>query len=599
MVKRFTFVLFVLMLLPTLIFAQNMQLKVQHKKIVDENQVPTSVNAGVRLFDYSALTVAGEPIGVASDYDYFSNSIIRDQIVYDETMQTPHFANMIRPYDMDNPGTRYVIHTYSDGTNWVHLPVKEGQAGWPQIDLSLTGSAAGTIGIVYHAPPALALWDGSTGYITSEFDPDSDPSLQFSGDNIFLATSGNRVQFQFYKTDDFGVSYTNWDSISSYSPSPIYWFENGGVEVGMSKSPDEQNLIMFGTNGGVGGSGAHVYDGIDPDSCDNAWAIYSTDGGTSWTGKTIGIDGVIDLISGYHTPYFAPLFENFGQLDMAVGNDGVMHAVANGYGLAFNSTGDTAVANSYPVLYWNSTTDAWISISDEAIDTVQSIGDYYPGNNIGQCYPSIAVSEDGKYVYSVWTGPQFTSGVLDTSNGLYMTDLYHASSTDGGATWTYLGTLSNDPLISEAYGTVAQHLRMDGNDVVADIVYMADQSAGVNVFDEGEATVNDIMYATYVVATVDDVNDPNGTVNSFELKQNYPNPFNPSTTIDYSISERANVLIKVYDMLGREVSTLVNSVQEVGTHQVNFDATNLVSGMYVYTIQAGEFTSSKKMLLLK
>ncbi|HQF44129.1 MAG TPA: T9SS type A sorting domain-containing protein, partial [Ignavibacteriaceae bacterium] len=87
--------------------------------------------------------------------------------------------------------------------------------------------------------------------------------------------------------------------------------------------------------------------------------------------------------------------------------------------------------------------------------------------------------------------------------------------------------------------------------------------------------------------------------NNFNLEQNYPNPFNPSTTIKYSVAERSNVNIKVYDMLGKEVASLVNTVKEAGSYEVNFNASNLASGMYVYTITAGNFTSSKKMMLMK
>ncbi|WP_297839983.1 hypothetical protein [Ignavibacterium sp.] len=85
-----------------------------------------------------------------------------------------------------------------------------------------------------------------------------------------------------------------------------------------------------------------------------------------WTGKTIAPDGKFDLVSGYHTPNYAPLFENFGQVDIAVDNNGVMHAVANGYGLVFNATRDTAIGNAFPVLYWNSSSNTWVSISDRS-----------------------------------------------------------------------------------------------------------------------------------------------------------------------------------------------------------------------------------------
>ena len=90
------------------------------------------------------------------------------------------------------------------------------------------------------------------------------------------------------------------------------------------------------------------------------------------------------------------------------------------------------------------------------------------------------------------------------------------------------------------------------------------------------------------------------------MEQNYPNPFNPSTTIKYSIPVETrrgvmpqNVILKIYDVLGREVATLVNKQQSTGNYEVVFDASNLSSGAYFYRLQSGSFTSNKKMILLK
>lgn len=99
--------------------------------------------------------------------------------------------------------------------------------------------------------------------------------------------------------------------------------------------------------------------------------------------------------------------------------------------------------------------------------------------------------------------------------------------------------------------------------------------------------------------------DDNGVVsennipNKFELQQNYPNPFNPNTVISYSIAKAENVQIKIYDMLGKEVQTLVNEVKNPGSYNVMFNAQNLSSGVYFYRLTAGSFTDIKKMTLVK
>lgn len=86
---------------------------------------------------------------------------------------------------------------------------------------------------------------------------------------------------------------------------------------------------------------------------------------------------------------------------------------------------------------------------------------------------------------------------------------------------------------------------------------------------------------------------------TFALDQNYPNPFNPSTTIKFAIPQQSNVTLKVYNMLGQEVATLVNEQMNAGSYNVDFDASSLSSGIYFYSIQAGQFNVTKKMMLIK
>ncbi|MBM2840234.1 MAG: hypothetical protein HW412_762 [Bacteroidetes bacterium] len=120
----------------------------------------------------------------------------------------------------------------------------------------------------------------------------------------------------------------------------------------------------------------------------------------------------------------------------------------------------------------------------------------------------------------------------------------------------------------------------------------------------GNSATGANVYRKSIVTAVDNKNVL--VPSAFELFQNYPNPFNPSTTIRYTLSsqERAgvrsnHVILKVFDLLGQEVATLVDEVKEPGEHSVTLDATQMSSGVYFYRLRAGEFQATKKLLLLK
>jgi hypothetical protein len=113
-----------------------------------------------------------------------------------------------------------------------------------------------------------------------------------------------------------------------------------------------------------------------------------------------------------------------------------------------------------------------------------------------------------------------------------------------------------------------------------------------------------IKYIIYVAnssgipTAVEEENNP-ATVSDFALQQNYPNPFNPTTQIRFSLPEQSEVTLKVYNILGKEIATLVNDVKGAGVHEVSFDGTGLASGVYFYTLQTDKYTQTHKMILIK
>ena len=121
----------------------------------------------------------------------------------------------------------------------------------------------------------------------------------------------------------------------------------------------------------------------------------------------------------------------------------------------------------------------------------------------------------------------------------------------------------------------------------------------------GTTWINNAL-SIYSYKQITDIKDEELKINDFSLSNNYPNPFNPTTIIKYTIPERSNVLLKVFDTLGKDVSTLLSDEQPKGNYEIEFNASELTSGIYFYSLQVypanggtGEFVETKKMILIK
>jgi hypothetical protein len=148
--------------------------------------------------------------------------------------------------------------------------------------------------------------------------------------------------------------------------------------------------------------------------------------------------------------------------------------------------------------------------------------------------------------------------------------------------------IDSSDAITEAYRWVIPSTMNTGSGFKIQIRSKNDPS----VLDTSNSSFN-IDYASSIEA-----ND-NAIPSAYSLSQNYPNPFNPSTTIKFDLKESGLVLLKIYDVLGREVTTLLNEVKSAGSYSINFNASNITSGIYFYKIQSGSFSQIRKMVLIK
>ena len=148
----------------------------------------------------------------------------------------------------------------------------------------------------------------------------------------------------------------------------------------------------------------------------------------------------------------------------------------------------------------------------------------------------------------------------------------------------------------------------DGRDVGDVVQYVSEKIIdGDDTNDElakdlAESVNNQQMIASGIVDEGDilfKVSSETGEVLTYDLENNYPNPFNPSTRIKYQIPDAGFVTLKVYDVLGNEVATLVTENKETGRYNITFDAAALSSGVYIYQLSVNDYLSTKKMVLLR
>jgi hypothetical protein len=203
-------------------------------------------------------------------------------------------------------------------------------------------------------------------------------------------------------------------------------------------------------------------------------------------------------------------------------------------------------------------------------------------------WPSIGLS--GNTIVVAYQGFQ-----ADTdSRGYHYSDLWYVTSTNGGNSWSAPVRITNTPQLDERYPSVSKW-NAPGQ---FNMTWSQKSKSGLYAFPGDADTVR--ASQMFLRVTLSDVGDREGAVpQTFRLSQNYPNPFNPATKIDYTVAKAGRVSIKVYNTLGQEVATVVNEELAPGHYQATFDGANLPSGVYVYTMRAGGYVESRKMMLLR
>jgi len=239
-----------------------------------------------------------------------------------------------------------------------------------------------------------------------------------------------------------------------------------------------------------------------------------------------------------------------------------------------------------------------ISIFSDAYTTLPGVN-LNPNWGQGTVFSLITIQGDTTMVYGNlnFQGTELNQNLnLDSAGMQYIhIDFWNANSTE--LDFFLISPVTNQQSVALVPpGTTEEWVSVDIP--LTDFEPTVDLSQVFQMMFTGNGTIYlDNIYFSTMISDVKEVK--NSFPSDYSLEQNYPNPFNPSTNIRFSLLDAKRVTLKVYNMLGQEVATLINGFMNAGTFEVNFDAQNLPTGTYFYSITAGDFNSVKKMLLIK
>jgi len=416
--------------------------------------------------------------------------------------------------------------------------------------------------------------------ITATITPDPDQtnnsaSVQVLVSNTENNNGGNNGNGNWQEVRGFGAGEIVYTMV--YSNNAIYAGTWGGKIYKSTNNGQTWTVINKGMNVGfiwsLQISGSYIFAATEA-------GVYKYDG-SSWTITSLtGTD--VHALASYNGTIYA------GTWGLGVfkseDNRSTWSPINNGFGfnlliqsLSVNAAGEIFVGTAGDGLYKSSDNGASFTKLTGGYEFIWALG-ITSSNTVfaGSYGDGLYSSHDGGATFTKINSlsvPFIYSIVVDASGKIYVTSWASGvyTSTDNGSTWTSMGM----------GGLGVSSLMVSKN---SDNVFVGTK--------EGKVFVKMSESVTAVEGEED-------MPRTFELNQNYPNPFNPSTTIKFAVPEAGSYSLRVYDILGQEVATLINGQLNAGTHNVTFDASRITSGMYIYKLTGDNVNLTKKMLLVK
>ena len=528
----------------------------------------------------------------------------------------------------------------NNGSSWT-----KADAGWPYTYINAMAASGSNLFISHDDTVYLSTNNGSTWTPMNSGITTYAQVTAFGivGSDIFAGTNGEGV---FLSTNNG----TSWAALSSTNISPTAYVNTFAVSgSSLYAGTKMEGIFLSSDNGATWSSigipladvGTVFVSGTNLFAGTKTGDIFrSTDGGASWK-------LVVPAPSGTGS-YYGAAFAANGQKVVASSGTSMFLSTDNGA----SWTGDASWTDGSPVnaLAFNGTSvfagtngdGIYRSTDNGTIWTGPSLPAYTYVNSLAVIGTDIFAATSGGLYRSIDNGSSWNvMGLVDSAANIAVggTNLFVGSSGYGlslsgnnGTSWTSITSgLPNNPMVSPSCYILA--LGVSGTDLFASValgnggfsggptdkgIFLStDNGSHWKAVDSGltdlgvqslaangtklfAGTDSSGIWEVPVASLTTGVKESVGkTPREFSLSQSYPNPFNPTTVINYQIRLTSHVTLKVYDILGREVESLVDRQQTAGNYSVSFDGSNLPSGVYLYRLQAGNFSSVKKMMLLK
>lgn len=576
----------------------------------------------------NVILFVGNIENVGTGYDIFFVGLdISSNMIFSDTYNSPEYLNDNATAAFTNDNSIYIGGYKSNGTTSTGLLLKYNYSTMflqkPNLVSPLNNSSGLSLSVELVWLPI----QNATSYNLQVSTKSDFSSIVYTYSNIIMPS--RRISSLNYNTKYYwrvnatnGNNTSDWSEVWSFTTQPSasnYWqttnwnLQNTGIQA-ITSNKQNHIFVCTATDGiyrstDLGNNWQKLINGLTPsnitsisiDELDRIFigthgsgVYYSTNNGDSWN-KT-------NLSANYINKIFA----------------------LNNYIFAGDGYSCTGVYRSTDMGFsWTNVKSGLGSCTGNVM--IMTNGLVFGGSGIEGMYKSTNYGNSWTQINNGLTSTNISTMTYDNFNNIYVgtqTNIYSGmpgrgvfKSSDFGATWvnltngittseiSQLATVGNGIIFTSGAGNNAIFRSTNFGNTWSQFSNGLPNNSAVGpicITKSGYifTSVNNIIYKIFDPLTGLNYN-PYTIPFELILYQNYPNPFNPTTTISFSVPNSQFVMLKVYDILGREISTLVNEEKQPGNYEVKFDGNNLASGIYYYQIRAGQFVDTKKLVLLK